>query len=67
MGERLGYIGLGVMGPRADYATIRSTVDAVFHELGLEAVAAIVAHLQHHGPVGPVGEVRIDEGESDGA
>jgi len=37
--ERL-RLGLGVMGPRADYATVRSTVDALFHELALAVTVA---------------------------
>jgi len=39
-------LGLGVAGPRADYATVRSTVDAIGNELGLDfAVVAGDDHL----------------------
>jgi phenylalanyl-tRNA synthetase beta chain len=39
------HLGVGVMGPRADYARIRSTMDSVFRELGL---AVEVSELADH-------------------
>jgi phenylalanyl-tRNA synthetase beta chain len=40
-------LGIGVMGPRADYADIRSTVDEVCHETGLDLVAEVVPADDH--------------------
>jgi len=38
--EQRPHLAIGVMGPRADYATIRSTVDAVLAETGTDAAIA---------------------------
>jgi len=40
-------VGVGVMGPRADYAVIRSTVDEVCHETGLDLDERIVPGDDH--------------------
>ena len=36
------------------------------HQLRRHGLAAVVLDLQHHRPVGPVADVRVDEGEADG-
>lgn len=46
-------LGIGVMDSRADYALIRSTVDAVAREMGLEAVLGIAPLAGSH-PFAPV-------------